>query len=59
MSDAAGEDATKRAIEIDNLANFKLQAAGQINRSIQTPATSIEQKAESTCPSSWLLNFGS
>jgi hypothetical protein len=38
MSDAVAEDAMKRAIEIDNLANLELQAAGQINQSIQTAA---------------------
>ena len=59
MSEAAGEDVRKWAIEIDNLANFKLQAAGQISRSIQTPAPRIDQKAESACPSFWLLNFSS
>ncbi|MGB7593681.1 MAG: hypothetical protein WBO19_20820 [Terriglobia bacterium] len=59
MSEAAGEHVRKRAIEIDDLANFKLQAAGQISRTIQTPATSIEQKAESTRPSFGLLNFSS
>jgi hypothetical protein len=61
MRDAAGEDARMRAIEIDNLPNFKLQAAGQINPSVQTPAMSIEQKAESTLPfirAFWLLTKG-
>jgi hypothetical protein len=38
MSDATAEDAMKRAIEIDNLANLELQAASQINQSIQTAA---------------------
>ena len=38
MSDAVAEDAMKRAIAIDNLANLELQAAGQINQSIQTAA---------------------
>ena len=38
MSDAVAEDAMKRAIEIDNLANLELQAASQINQSIQTAA---------------------
>ena len=61
MSEAAGEEARKRVIEIDSLPNFKLQAAGQINMNIQTPATRIEQKAESACPSfshlSFSLNF--
>lgn len=38
MSDAAAQDAMKRAIAIDNLANLELQAADRINRSIQTAA---------------------
>jgi hypothetical protein len=38
MSDAVAQDALKRAIEIDNLANLELQAASQINQSIQTAA---------------------
>jgi hypothetical protein len=38
MSDAAAQDAMKRAIAIDNLANLELQAADQINQSIQTSA---------------------
>jgi len=38
MSDAVAEDAMKRAIEIDNLANLEIQAAGQINQSIETAA---------------------
>lgn len=38
MSDATAQDAMKRAIAIDNLANLELQAADQINRSIQTAA---------------------
>ncbi len=38
MSDAAAQDAMKRAIAIDNLANLELQAADQINQSIQTAA---------------------
>jgi len=38
MSDAVAQDAMKRAIEIDNLANLELQAANQINQSIQTAA---------------------
>ena len=38
MSDAVAEDAMKRAIEIDNLANLELQAASQINQSIRTAA---------------------
>jgi hypothetical protein len=59
VSDAAGEEATKRVIEIDYLPNFKLQAADQINRSIETPAPRIDQKAETACPSFWLLNFSS
>src|SRR6266566_654220 len=38
MSDAVAQDAMKRAIEIDNLANLELQAADQINQSVQTAA---------------------
>ena len=38
MTDAVAQDAMKRAIEIDNLADLELQAADQINQSIQTAA---------------------
>jgi hypothetical protein len=38
MTDAVAQDAMKRAIEIDQLAALELQAADQINRSIQTAA---------------------
>src|SRR6266566_1352343 len=38
MTDAAAQAAMKRAIEIDALADLELQAAGQINQSIQTAA---------------------
>lgn len=38
MSDAAAQAAMKRAIEIDALADLELQAADQINQSIQTAA---------------------
>jgi hypothetical protein len=38
MTDAIAQDAMKRAIEIDNLANLEIQAANQINQSIQTAA---------------------
>jgi len=38
MTDAAAEDAMKRAIEIDALSDLELQAASQINQSIQTAA---------------------
>ncbi len=38
MTDAIAQDAMKRAIEIDNLANLEIQAADQINQSIQTAA---------------------
>jgi len=38
MADAVAQDAMKRAIEIDNLANLELQAADQINQSIQNAA---------------------
>jgi hypothetical protein len=38
MSDAVAQDAMKRAISIDNLADLELQAAAQINQSIQTAA---------------------
>jgi len=38
MTDAVAQDAMKRAIEIDALSDLELQAASQINRSIQTAA---------------------
>ena len=38
MNDAVAQDAMKRAISIDNLADLELQAASQINQSIQTAA---------------------
>ncbi|MGH9434434.1 MAG: hypothetical protein ACRD06_00370 [Terriglobia bacterium] len=38
MGDAVAQDAMKRAIEIDNLANLELQAANQLNRAIQNAA---------------------
>ena len=38
MADAVSQDAMKRAIEIDNLADLELQAANQINQSVQTAA---------------------
>ena len=54
MSDAVAQDAMKRAIEIDNLANLELQAARQLNQAIQTAAPGsapiIEAEADA-----WLL----
>ena len=38
MGDAVAEDAMKRAIEIDNLANLEIQAANQLNQAIQNAA---------------------
>jgi hypothetical protein len=38
MADAVAQDAMKRSIEIDNLADLEIQAADQINQSIQTAA---------------------
>jgi hypothetical protein len=38
MTDAAAQAAMKKAIEIDSLADLELQAADQINQSIQTAA---------------------
>ncbi len=38
MTDAAAQEAMKKAIEIDALADLELQAADQINQSIQTAA---------------------
>ena len=38
MSDAVAQDAMKRAISIDNLADLELQAASQINQSVQAAA---------------------
>jgi hypothetical protein len=38
MADAAAQAAMKRAIAIDNLADLEIQAANQINQSLQTAA---------------------
>jgi len=38
MTDAAAQDAMKRAIQIDALSDLEIQAASQINQSIQTAA---------------------
>lgn len=38
MSDAVAQDAMKRAISIDNLADLELQAASQINQGVQSAA---------------------
>ena len=38
MTDAASQDAMKRAIQIDALSDLEIQAASQINQSIQTAA---------------------
>jgi hypothetical protein len=38
MADAAAQAAMKRSIAIDNLANLEIQAANQINQSLQTAA---------------------
>lgn len=38
MGDAVAQDAMKRAIEIDNLANLELHAAQQLNQAIQNAA---------------------
>ena len=54
MNDAAAQAAMKRAIEIDALADLELQAADQINRSIQVAAPGsapiLEAQAEA-----WLV----
>ena len=54
MTDAAAQAAMKRAIEIDSLADLELQAAGQINQSIQNAAPGsapiIEAQADA-----WLI----
>lgn len=54
MGDAVAQDAMKRAVEIDNLANLELQAAQQLNQAIQTAAPGsapiIEAEADA-----WLL----
>ena len=54
MTDAAAEAALKRAIEIDHLADLEIQAANQINQSIQNAAPGsapiIEAQADA-----WLL----
>ena len=38
MADAAAQAAMKRSIAIDNLANLEIQAANQINQSLQIAA---------------------
>jgi hypothetical protein len=38
MGDAVAQDAMKRVIEIDNLANLEIQAASQLNQAIQNAA---------------------
>jgi hypothetical protein len=38
MADAAAQAAMKRSIAIDNLADLEIQAANQINQSLQTAA---------------------
>lgn len=54
MGDAVAQDAMKRAIEVDNLANLELQAAQQLNQAIKTAAPGsapiIEAEADA-----WLL----
>jgi hypothetical protein len=54
MTDAAAQAAMKRAIEIDALADLELQAASQLNQSIQTAAPGsapiIEAQADA-----WLI----
>jgi hypothetical protein len=54
MTDAAAQAAMKRAIEIDALADLELQAAGQLNQSIQNAAPGsapiIEAQADA-----WLI----
>ena len=54
MTDAAAQAAMKRAIEIDSLADLEVQAAGQINQSIQNAAPGsapiIEAQADA-----WLI----
>jgi hypothetical protein len=54
MADAAAQAAMKRSIAIDNLANLEIQAANQINQSLQiaAPGTApiIEAQADA-----WLV----
>ena len=54
MTDAAAQDAMKRAIQIDALSDLELQAASQINQSIQNAASGsapiIEAQADA-----WLV----
>jgi hypothetical protein len=54
MTDAAAQDAMKRAIQIDALSDLEIQAATQINQSIQTAASGsapiIEAQADA-----WLI----
>src|SRR6516162_11952240 len=54
MTDAAAQAAMKRAIEIDALADLDLQAANQLNQSIQTaaPGTAPIMEAEADA---WLI----
>jgi hypothetical protein len=54
MADAVSQDAMKRAIEIDNLADLELQAANQINQSIQTAAPGTAPIVEAQADA-WLV----
>lgn len=54
MSDAIAQDAMKRAIEIDNLANLELEAARQLNQAIQAAAPGSAPIVEAEADA-WLL----
>jgi len=54
MTDAAAQAAMKRAIEIDALADLELQAANQLNQSIQTAAPGTAPIIEAQADA-WLI----
>ncbi len=54
MTDAAAQAAMKRAIEIDALADLELQAAGQINQSVQNAAPGSAPIVEAQADA-WLI----
>jgi hypothetical protein len=54
MTDAAAQAAMKRAIQIDALADLELQAASQLNQSIQTAAPGSAPIVEAQADA-WLI----
>lgn len=54
MTDAAAQAAMKRAIEIDALADLEIQAAGQLNQSIQNAAPGSAPIIEAQA-NAWLI----